>query len=180
MDRKLEALTITTLLLFASFSIAPAQNSPIQVESNDFPNGGQIPKKFTCAGQDVSPPLSWSGVPSDAKSQVLLIIDPDAPSGPFAHWVLYNLPPNVTSLPEGLPTDEVLPNGAMQGVNDFGHVGFEGPCPPPGKLHHYRIQIFALSSKLDLGQKANAFKVVKAMKGIVIASGQLNGVDVYQ
>jgi Raf kinase inhibitor-like YbhB/YbcL family protein len=104
----------------------------LDVTSTAFEEGGAIPSRYTCDGLDVSPPLSWSSVPEDAQSLVLIADDPDAPGATFVHWVIYNLPPDTRRLPEDVPNRETLPSGAAQGVNGAGRVGYMGPCPPSG------------------------------------------------
>ncbi len=174
MYRWMTALLIGSLLMWTS--VAGAQVARIAVSSTAFAPGGAIPGQYTCAGRDISPPLSWSGVPAEAKSLVVAVVDPDAATGAFIHWLVFNLPPTTTSLPEGVPVDGALPGGAVQGRNDFGHVGYEGPCPPPGKLHHYHFRVLALSSRLALSNDADGHKVQAALRGKVIAAGDVTGV----
>lgn len=116
-----------------------------------FRDGERIPDKYTCVGEDVSPPLKWEGVPEGTQTFALIVEDPDAPGGTFVHWVLFNLPGDVTALPEGVEPLERLPNGAIHGVNDFQRLGYRGPCPPPGKPHRYIFRLLALDRELALG-----------------------------
>ena len=109
----------------------------LQLASQAFHDGQPIPKKYTCAGQDVSPELFWSGAPPETKALALIVDDPDAPGGVWVHWVLYDLPTGTGELPEGMPKDRELRNGARQGKNDFGKIGYGGPCPPSGPAHRY-------------------------------------------
>ena len=125
----------------------------LQIISPAFAAGQPIPDKYTCAGLNVSPPLTWTNPPAGAKSSALIADDPDAPGGTWVHWVIYNLPPSVTSLAEGTPPSPQLPGGAKQGVNDFGQIGYGGPCPPPGKPHRYFFKIYALDTTLDLNRR---------------------------
>src|SRR6266436_1140244 len=152
-------------IVVASFSAGEAR---ITVRSPAFHQGGDIPAKFTCDGGDTSPPLQISGIPSDAKSLVLIADDPDAPSGVFTHWLVWNIPPQTNSVVEGSG-----PKG-VHGTNDFGKSGYKGPCPPPG-THRYSFKIFALDRELDLRSSAKRSQVDAAIKGHVIAQGELVG-----
>ncbi len=150
----------------------------LALTSASFRQNGQIPKKHTCEGGDVSPALSWSGVPPNAKSLVLIVDDPDAPDPKapkttWVHWVLYDIPPSATGLPEGVRAD-ALPPGTRQGLNDWKRTGFGGPCPPTGR-HRYFHKLYALDATLgDLGRASKA-SVEKAMAGHVVAEAQLVG-----
>jgi Raf kinase inhibitor-like YbhB/YbcL family protein len=143
----------------------------IHVRSTAFAGGGPIPARFTCSGADVSPPVSWSGVPGGAQSIALTVIDPDAPGRPFTHWVLFNMPPSTTDLGEGGP----LPQGGVEGRNDFGSNGYRGPCPPPGAPHHYHFKLYALDTTLSLRSGASEGALEDAIRGHVLASGELIG-----
>lgn len=147
----------------------------IQLTSSAFTEGSAIPAKYTCDGQDVSPPLKLSSVPAGAKSIALICDDPDAPVGTWVHWVLYNIPATATDLPEGVPTREAVLDGAKQGLNDFRRVGYGGPCPPPGKPHRYYFKLYALDIELSLKPRATKKDVVGAMQGHILAEGQLMG-----
>ena len=147
----------------------------LTVMSAAFVMGAAIPPKYTCMGEDVSPPLSWSKLPEGAQSVAVLCDDPDAPGGDWVHLVLFNLPPGTAKLDEGVPATPSLPNGAVQGVNDFRRAGYGGPCPPPGRPHRYRFKVFALDTKLALRPSAQKRDVVKAMEGHVLARGELMG-----
>jgi len=147
----------------------------VELISPAFKDGGTIPSKYTCDGDDVSPPLEWSNVPEDTKSLALICDDPDAPMGTWVHWVLYGLPADTTSLPEGVPMNEAIEGVALQGTNDFKRIGYGGPCPPPGKPHRYFFKLYALDTELDLKPGAKKKDLEKAMKGHVLAKGQLLG-----
>ena len=155
------------ILLTAIASFA-AGGATMKITSSAFHEGANIPSKFTCDGSDTSPPLQIAGVPSGAKSLVLIVDDPDAPSGLFTHWLVWNIPPQTGSIAEGS-----APKG-VQGANDFGKSGYGGPCPPPG-THRYSFKIFALDRELELRSGAKRSQVDAAMKGHVIAQGQLVG-----
>lgn len=140
-----------------------------------FPEGGKIPARYTCDGQDVSPALTWDEPPVGTQSLALIVDDPDAPVGVWTHWVLFNLPSDSRELPEAVPSQEQLPSGALQGRNDFGNIGYGGPCPPPGGPHRYRFTLYALDQSLDLKTGASKKQVLDAMQGHILAQGQLTG-----
>jgi len=155
------------ILLTAIASLA-AGGATMKITSSAFHEGANIPSKFTCDGSDTSPPLQIAGVPSGAKSLVLIVDDPDAPGGLFTHWLVWNIPPQTGSIAEGSAAQGV------QGANDFGKSGYRGPCPPPG-THRYSFKIFALDRELELRSGAKRSQVDAAMKGHVIAQGELVG-----
>jgi Raf kinase inhibitor-like YbhB/YbcL family protein len=146
----------------------------IKITSPAFENEGLIPAKYTCDGDDISPPLQWEAVPEGTKSIALISDDPDAPVGTWVHWVLFNLPPDTRELAESIPPDKTLPNGAKQGTTDFGRIGYGGPCPPSG-THRYFFKIYALDTELDLQADARKRDLLKAMEGHILAEGQLIG-----
>lgn len=146
----------------------------IAITSNAFDEGGLIPSKYTCDGVDVSPPLRWDGIPEGAASIALICDDPDAPMGTWVHWVLFNLPARAKELAENIPTDETLTDGTRQGINDFGKIGYGGPCPPSG-THRYFFKIYALDTQLDLATGADKSQLLEAMEGHILAQGQLMG-----
>lgn len=175
---------IRVILLFALIiaptlfsKAAPAKGTDLafQVASAAFSAGQMIPKQFTCDGDDVSPELSWKDAPAGAKSFALIMDDPDAPAGTWVHWVLYNLPANAKELPEGVAKQEQLPDGSVQGRNDFRKIGYGGPCPPAGKPHRYFFKLYALDGKLDLKAGASKADVERAMKGHVLGGAHLIG-----
>ncbi len=150
----------------------------LRIESPAFTEGNEIPVEHTCEGLDVSPPLEWAGVPGPAKSLVLIVDDPDAPDprAPqmvYVHWVLYNIPSDMTWLAKGVAPSG-LPEGTREGVNDWNRTGYGGPCPPIGR-HRYYFKLYALDTVLpDLG-KPTKDQVLNAMKGHVIAEAVLMG-----
>jgi Raf kinase inhibitor-like YbhB/YbcL family protein len=152
-----------------------AKTMSLTVTSTSFQSGGEIAKKFSCAGEDVSPQISWSGAPDGTQTFVLIADDPDAPAGTWTHWVLYDLPASSTSLNEGLPKSEQLPDGSKQGRNDFRKIGYNGPCPPAGKPHRYFFKVYAVDRKLGLKPGASRGEVEKAMQGHVYAQGEYMG-----
>jgi Raf kinase inhibitor-like YbhB/YbcL family protein len=156
-------------------SPTPNQDKPeIKLTSTAFKEGESIPRAYTCDGVSVSPPLEWSGVPKTAKTIAIVADDPDAPGGTWVHWVLYNLPAANIGLVENLAATENLTAGGFQGKNDFGKVGFGGPCPPSG-THRYFFRIYALDSELPLKAGATKAELIKAMEGHTVGQGQLMG-----
>lgn len=139
------------------------------LESPAFQEKSDIPPQYTCDGANVSPPLRWSGTPEGTKSLALIVDDPDAPVGLFTHWLAWNIDPKTTDIPAGN-----APGGAVQGKNDFGETGYGGPQPPSG-THRYYFKVFALDRTLDLKAGAKRRDLDAAMKGHVIAQGQLMG-----
>ncbi len=150
-------------------------SSNLQISSPAFSEGGTIPKKFTCDGPDLSPPLTWKDAPANAQSFALIMDDPDAPVGTWVHWVLYNLPASTKELPEGIDKTEQLSSGALQGRNDFRKIGYGGPCPPPGKPHRYYFKLYAIDRKLDLKAGATKAQVEAAMKSHILGQTQIMG-----
>lgn len=147
----------------------------LEVTSSAFSEGQTIPKKYTADGEDVSPPLSWSSPPEQAKSIVVICDDPDAPVGTWDHWVLFNLPPDKTSLNENVPAQGTVFGGAKHGKNSWGNTSYGGPSPPPGKLHRYIFKVYAVDKVLDLPVGADKNAVLQAMEGHVVAKGKLIG-----
>jgi Raf kinase inhibitor-like YbhB/YbcL family protein len=145
------------------------------LETKAFPKGGEIPARYTCSGDDLSPALSWSGVPQNTKSFALIVDDPDAPSGTFTHWLVYDLPAATHHLPESVSRTDDQSGGGRQGRNDFGRVGYGGPCPPPGKAHRYFFRLYALNAPLSLPAGASRQALEAAMRGHVIAQAELMG-----
>ena len=150
----------------------------LMLNSSAFDNGGEIPARYTCEGKDISPPLAWTGVPDAARSLVLIVDDPDAPDPKaptrvWIHWVLYNLPPDLSALPEGV-TAATLPPGAAEGLNDWKRAGYGGPCPPIGR-HRYFHRLYALDTVLEGMHTPTRAQVEAAMNGHVIAQAELLG-----
>jgi Raf kinase inhibitor-like YbhB/YbcL family protein len=154
---------------------ATAMSTTIQLTSPVFENGKPIPVKYTCDGDDVSPELKWGNLPEGTRSIALICDDPDAPMGTWVHWVLFDLPVEVTGLPEAIPGTETLDNGATQGMTNFKRVGYGGPCPPPGKPHRYFFKLYAVDKMLGLSSGADKGEVLSAMEGHVLGEGQLMG-----
>jgi len=171
------------LASFASFMIAQEVNESagggapmtFTVKSSAFAAGAEIPKQFTCTGTDVSPALEWSNPPAKTANFALIMDDPDAPAGTWVHWVLWDLPADAHSLPEGVAKRESLPDGSRQGRNDFRKAGYNGPCPPPGMPHRYFFRLYALDAKLDLAPGATRQQLDAAMKGHILGQSEYMG-----
>ncbi len=146
----------------------------IQLISEAFSEGAMIPTRYTCDGEDVSPPLSWTELPPETGSFALICEDPDAPVGTWDHWVLFNIPASATGLPEAVPATATLDDGSVHGNNSWGRLGYGGPCPPGG-THRYIFSLFALDIKLDLKSGATKSGLLKAMEGHILARTRLMG-----
>jgi Raf kinase inhibitor-like YbhB/YbcL family protein len=145
-----------------------------RMSSPAFGYGEEIPRKFTCDGEEVSPPLEWENPPAGTKSFALICDDPDAPMGTWVHWVLYDFPGDTRSLPEGFPNEREFENGAKSGKNSWGRYGYGGPCPPSG-THRYFFRLYALDAPLGLKPGANARQLRRAMEGHVLGTAELMG-----
>jgi Raf kinase inhibitor-like YbhB/YbcL family protein len=163
------------IAILIALRVTLAGSLELLINSIDFTTNEPIPVPYTCSGDNKSPSLAWSGVPVTTKTLALIVRDPDAPIGSYVHWVLYNLPANVSGLPAAIPTAPTIAQGAVQGVNGSGASGYQGPCPPPGAAHHYHFKLYALDVKLGLPLGATADEVEHAMNGHVIASAELIG-----
>lgn len=141
----------------------------LALTSSAFEAENTIPEKYTCEGPDLSPPLSWSGVPDDTQSLALIADDPDAPAGTWVHWVLYDIPAETHQLPEDAS------GVGTEGINDFNREGYGGPCPPPGSPHRYFFKLYALDTTLNLDPGASKQNVLEAMEGHILDQGQLMG-----
>ena len=168
------------LMMFASrWSLAAQEDSNmLSLTSPAFTNGQTIPKKYTCEGEETSPPLQWSGVPANAKSLALIVSDPDAPDPKapqrvWSHWVMYNIPPTTTSLAEAA-SGKNIPAGAVEGTNDQKRVGYQGPCPPIGR-HRYFFKLCALDDTLPAGKALTKAELETAIKGHIVAQAELMG-----
>lgn len=146
----------------------------MKLNSTAFENGDSIPKKYTCDGANISPPISWAEQPENTHSLALIFEDPDAPSKTWIHWVLYNIPPVKQELQEKLATSRNLDEGIMQGTNDFGKSGYGGPCPPGG-THRYFLKLYALDIKIDDSRNITADLLRQKMEGHILAQAELMG-----
>ncbi len=153
---------------------------PMEVEmafeltSSAFAHGESIPMRYSCDGEDISPPLTWGDPPAGTQSFALIMDDPDAPMGTWVHWVVYNLPAATRGLPENVPTDAQLPDGSLQGTNSWGRIGYGGPCPPSG-THRYFFKLYALDTTINLPAGAEKKALLQAMQGHVLAEAELMG-----
>ena len=139
-----------------------------------FPQGGPIPEKYSRDGENISPPLSWSGVPERTKSLALIVDDPDAPKGTFVHWLLYDISPATTHLGEHMPSTQTVADGAKQGQNGFGEIGYGGPEPPSG-THRYFFHLYALDAPLDLPPGVERAELNATMRGHILEQSELFG-----
>ncbi len=169
-------LLILAMLMFAVPERVPGQQAAkMELKTTSFEPGGFIPKRFTCEAADVSPALSWGDPPAGTQSFAIIEDDPDAPSGTFVHWLVYDLPAAYRRLPEALSGNDQMAGGGRQGTNDFSRTGYSGPCPPPGKPHRYFIRLYALDGKLDLRPAATRKELDSAMRGHILAQAELMG-----
>lgn len=182
MNSRVVALALPlTLIIFSSgiFRVTSAttvdEAKSMTISSPSFSDGGDIAKKFTCDGADVSPQLTWNAPPAGTRSFALLADDPDAPVGNWNHWTMWNVPAEMRGLPEGVGKQARLPDGSQQGLNDFRKPGYNGPCPPPGKPHRYYFKLFALDGTLELKPTAGKKELETAMKGHILAQGEWMG-----
>ncbi len=165
----MKTLTILSAALLFRLALPASLEAQITVRSSAFASGGNIPAQFTCKGANTNPPLEFQGIPKGTKSLALIVDDPDAPGGLFTHWVIWNIDPAATQIAE-----TILPRGAIEGANDFGHRGYAGPCPPSG-THRYFFRLFALDQTLDLNAGAKRSALEHAMKGHTVGQGELMG-----
>ena len=145
------------------------------IHSSAFQHKKDIPAKYTCQGEDVSPPLSWEEVPEGTETYALIMDDPDAPNDIFTHWLIFNIPVETTEVPEAIPTNGELSDGTRQGANDFGNTGYAGPCPSPGERHRYRFNFYALNKHLNLEGGTSKTQIIAAMEGAILDRYELIG-----
>ena len=189
--RRTFVLLVTAVLLlpfvalrlgrFSLPSALAAQSQPpaaaFTLNSSAFKDSADIPRANTCDGADQSPELAWTAAPARTQTFAIIVEDADAPSGNFAHWLLWNLPAQTTSLPAGVPTNPTLDTGARQGPNDFHRIGYAGPCPPPGKPHRYFFTLYALDAKISPRLKPDSAEssLEDAFQPHILAQAQLMG-----
>lgn len=147
----------------------------LRLTSDAFSEGDAIPERYTCDGEDVSPSLAVDGVPEEAESMALIVDDPDAPNRTWVHWVLYGLPADTTAVPESVPPDPEVLGGARQGENDFGDLGWGGPCPPAGEDHRYVFHLYALEGTPELEAGASKQELLSAIEPVVAEEARLTG-----
>jgi Raf kinase inhibitor-like YbhB/YbcL family protein len=175
---RVQAILTVMLLVAAQVLLMGAlagADSDLRLSSPAFNPGAPIPADFSCDAGDHSPALAWTGAPAGTKSYALIVEDPDAPMGTFVHWVVFNLPAAASGMAADAPKTPQLADGARQGNNGMGAVGYKGPCPPPGKTHHYHFELFALDSTLDMPSAADATSLRAAMQNHVKANAELVG-----
>ena len=146
-----------------------------EIRSSAFGPEKPIPVKYTWEGEDISVPLAWGEPPQGTVSFTLIADDPDAPMGTWVHWVLYDLPAEARAIEENINRRGVLPDGSKQGVNDFGRIGYGGPCPPPGPVHRYFFKLYALDKKLNLPPRLTKPQILDSMKGHTLAEARIFG-----
>lgn len=151
-----------------------AGGATMELKSQAFAAGEMIPAKYTCDGQDISPPLSWSDPPTGTIGFALISDDPDAPVGTWVHWVMWNIPASASALDENLPKTASLSNGTKQGTTDFRRIGYGGPCPPSG-IHRYFFKLYALDTALDLPASTTKKDLEKALQGHILGQAELMG-----
>jgi len=179
LSRRLILFVNTLFFILISVALIESQAATkggklMDIKSPVFTEGAMIPTKYTCDGQNISPPLEWKNAPADTKSFVLISDDPDAPMGIWVHWVVYNIPPDMMNLDEDIRPEKEFKNGMRQGSNDWPEIGYGGPCPPGG-THRYYFKLYALDTILDLKPGATKAQLLKAMKGHILAEAQLMG-----
>jgi Raf kinase inhibitor-like YbhB/YbcL family protein len=175
-------------LLLIVLAVLPARSAPqpqdrskgapamtFGLRSPDFANGANIPRVFSCEGEDRSPAFEWSNAPAGTKTFALIVDDPDAPSVTWVHWVIYNIPGTAHGLSAGVEKKDQLADGSRQGRNDFHKTGYDGPCPPPGKAHRYFFKLYALSTELTLAPGAKKDDLERAMGPSVLAQAEWMG-----
>ena len=150
------------------------QSRSIKLVSSAFKEGEMIPIKYSCDGDNFSPPLSWYNLPVGTKTLALICDDPDAPAKVWVHWVIFNIPATLKGLPENVAKQKILPDGTRQGAGSADDIGYEGPCPPSG-THRYYFKIFALDTEISSAEVVNKNQLLTAMEGHILARGQLMG-----
>jgi Raf kinase inhibitor-like YbhB/YbcL family protein len=171
---KLGLLIVVWTFMFSQNLNAGENKMQLAITSAAFSEGGMIPRQYSCDGPDISPDISWQGVPEGSRSLALICDDPDAPVGTWVHWVLFNIPAGEKGLAAEIPPDATLSNGALHGTNDFRRLGYGGPCPPRG-THRYFFKLYALDTLLPLDAGATKAQVEAAMAGHILAQAHLMG-----
>jgi Raf kinase inhibitor-like YbhB/YbcL family protein len=163
------------LVTTGSVMTPPETKRKMEISSSAFKDGQPIPIQYTCDGKNISPPLTWKGAPGNTQSFVLMVDDPDSPTGIWTHWTVFNVPSDVSELTEDFAKTHAATPAAKDGMNSFKKVGYGGPCPPAGKPHHYFFKIYALDISLDLQPGASRNDIEAGMKKHILAIGQLMG-----
>ncbi len=160
---------VISLILFSINSFA------LNLTSSVFENGGYIPDRYTCDGKNYSPPLTWNQVPKGTKSFVLIVDDPDAPVGTWVHWIVYSVPSDLKGLEENIDKEKLNSSGAKAGKNDFGRIGYGGPCPPSGQTHKYLFKLYALDQDITIEEGATKSEIINQIQGRIISETKLIG-----
>jgi len=168
-------LFLIILFIFGCENNSEDNTMSLSLSSTAFSEGSRIPDKYTCEGEDISPPLNWGNTPEGTKSFALICDDPDAPMGTWDHWVIYDVPGDAEGLSEAVPTDESLPDGSKNGLNTWERTGYGGPCPPPGDPHRYFFKLYALDTMLVLTSDVNKSSLENAMQDHILDEAQLMG-----
>jgi len=169
------AAVVGVLVTTASVMKPPEIHPKMALRSNAFKDGEPLPILYTCDDKNISPPLAWTGAPSETASLVLIVDDPDAPTGVWTHWIIFNLPADASGLAEDAAKSDSAMKSARQGLNDFKNLNYGGPCPPKGNLHRYFFKIYALDTVINLPAGASRTQVETAMTKHILAAGQLMG-----
>jgi len=164
---------LVLLSSLVSLLITPVYANSFSLGSTSFTNLSQLNATYTCDGSDISPELEWKNSPAKTKSFAFILADPDAPSGTFYHWIVFNIPKNVTSFAEGMIK---LPAGIQVGKNSLGGIRYNGPCPPKGATHHYIFSLYALNTTLDLASGTDATSIIHAMQNHILGVAELKAV----
>lgn len=159
---------VFSMVLASGLGMMPPQGVSMKLETPAFQEGKTIPKKYTCQGENISPPLFFIDAPKETATFVIIVDDPDAPGGTFDHWIAWNIPGSTKSLPEGAKVKD-------QGANHYGEKNYKGPCPPPGKPHRYFFKLYALDTKLTLPAGVTKAQLEKALEGHILAKAELMG-----
>lgn len=162
-------------ILILAILLTPSMAKALEIKSDSFLEGESIPTKYACDADNLSPQLSWNNPPLKTETFVLICEDPDAPSGIWSHWVVFNIPKEKSSLKEGIPTIGAFDDGMIQGRNSSGKIGYEGPCPPPGNPHRYFFKLYALDVELLLDEDTNRDILLKRISGHILAQAQIYG-----
>jgi len=147
----------------------------LKIFSSSFKDGEIMSSKYTCEGENISPEISWGEVPEGVVSLALICDDPDAPSGDFVHWVIFNIPSELNRLPEGMEVKDILSFGAVQGMTDYGRRGYGCPCPPRGLTHHYHFKLYGLDKMLKVEENITKYELLKKMESHIVAKGEIVG-----
>ncbi|MDD3296797.1 MAG: YbhB/YbcL family Raf kinase inhibitor-like protein [Candidatus Omnitrophica bacterium] len=162
--------------LFFIFSLVIFKCMALEIKSDVFDNGGYLPDRYTPSAQNFSPLLFWSDVPANTESFALICEDPDAPFKVCVHWVLYDIPKETSVLKENISDQDLADLGIKKGTNDFGKIGYQGPCPPQGKSHKYIFKLYALDKAIGLGEGANKKDVIEAIQGHILAEAKTTAI----